>query len=201
MFKKYNPRLLSSYRSYKLRDICRLYKDKKLHDKTVRTWIKTGKLEAFKDGNTILVYGAVLKQYFTDQNNKHKRTLKFNQFRCGKCKKIDTPLDKIITKLTTGKNGCILAFGNCGACGHNMNRPYKRREEQQILEYFKIEDNALARIYGSSCGTGKTHLEIEPKHAASESLDQSDILSDAVNKSTASNIAPYNKQMSIFDLL
>ncbi len=49
-------------------------------------------------------------------------------------------------------------------------------------------------LYGSSCGTSKTHIEIEPKHAASESVD-------ATNKSTASKISPYNKQTSIFDLL
>lgn len=215
MFKKYDPRLLSSYRSYKLRDTCRLYKDKKLHDKTIRGWINTGRLEAFKDGNTILVHGATLKKFFTDNNSKQKRTLEFNQFRCGKCKKIDTPLDNIVTKITTGKNGCILLFGNCSFCGHSMNRPYKKDKEQEIMRCFNIEDNELVRIYGYSCYTSNTHPDIEEKTVVSELLKPAPILPDNESASSTSKAQAKNKelpastsnthhlptQMSIFDFL
>lgn len=215
MFKKYDPRLLSSYRSYKLRDICRLYRDKKLHDKTIRGWINNGKLEAFKDGNTILVYGATLKLFFTKNNNKHKRTLEFNQFRCGKCKSIDAPLNNTITKLTTGKNGCILAFADCSSCGHNMNRPYKKNKEQKIMEFFKIEDNEPVRIYGYSCDTGNTHPDREEKKPESELLEKQAKLKKSKNSTSTSkaqskseespastsNTHPTPTQMSIFDIL
>ena len=162
MFKKYDPRLVRSYHSYKVADLCRLYRDKKLHAQTIRGWINSGKLTAFTDGKNILVYGAVFKQFLLDMNKKHKRTLAFTEFRCGKCKTIAAPLHNTISTMAPGRNGCILAYGVCVSCGHKITRIYARSTEEKILQSFTVQHNELAGLWYSSCTTSKTHIEIEP---------------------------------------
>jgi hypothetical protein len=169
MHKKYDHRLVVSYRSYKVRDICRLFIAKKLHEQTVRGWVNDGKLKAIWHGKTIFIYGAVLKKFLLDNNNQ-KRTLEFNQFRCFKCQKISTLLNNTITKLTTSRGGCILAVAVCGNCNNPMRRLYKADKQQQILESFIVQHNELVQISDSLCSPHNTNIKAVPKPAISEPL-------------------------------
>jgi len=130
MFKKYNPKPIHSYKSYKISDLCRIYKAQDLHAQTIRKWINQKGLKAFLHEKDFYIYGAVFKEFLTKRNQKHKEKnqLEFNQFRCGKCKSKKPPLDNIITKLTTGFNGSLKAFGVCVKCNHEIKRHYKSLE-------------------------------------------------------------------------
>lgn len=170
MSKNYDPRRVKSYRSYKIRDVCRLFRDKKLHEQTLRGWVKEGKLQAFWHGNTMYIYGAVLKQFLTESNSKRKCPLAFNQFRCWKCKATDAPLNHTIEKLLTGRNKSLLAFGVCASCGHEVERLYKANAEPEILSTFTVKHNAVGGLSDSVCSTERTHIENAPEMAANESL-------------------------------
>ncbi len=170
MHKKYDYRLVVSYRPYKIRDLCRLYREKKLHEQTVRQWVNDGKLKAIWDGKTILIYGAIFKQFLLDNNNSRKRTLEFNQFRCGKCKQINSPLNNTIVKLTTGRGGSIHAFAHCANCNHLTNRHYKANQKPQIIESFTVQHDEVVLISDSSCSTSNAHINNSSKIAISEPL-------------------------------
>ena len=171
MSKKYDARLLKNYRSYKTKDICRLFRVKKLHEQTIRGWINDGKLDAFWHGKTLYIYGAVLKQFLTDRNNQRKSPLEFNQFRCWKCKATVTPLNHTIEKLTLGRNGCPVALGVCKSCGHEIKRIYKADAEQEILRTFTVVHNQLTLLSDSLCSIGKTNVDDTPQMASNEPME------------------------------
>jgi hypothetical protein len=171
MPKKYDARVIHSYKSFKIADICRLYKEQKIHPQTIRKLIKAGKLEAFEFQGEWYVYGAILKQRFENKNKGRKKALEFHQFSCRKCKAIDSPLNNTITRLTTGRGGCVVAFGICRTCGHEMNRPYKKIEEAKMREIFTIQLEQQTTLYNTSSTTKTTHFEIEQKEVVSESSE------------------------------
>lgn len=202
MFKKYSPRIknLFNYRVYKIADLCKIHKSEKLHPQTIRKWIKEGKLKAFLHEGDYYIYGAVWKEFLTNRNKKHKEKgkLEFDQFMCFKCKNKQPPLNNIITKLTTGFNGCIEAFGVCQKCGNEeLKRPYKRSELAKIKEIFKIELDELPTLYNSSISTNKTHSNIAQKVGVSES---SNITKNKDKKSNANN-ANEGEQLTLFDFI
>lgn len=171
MFKKYDPRGVRNYRSYKLADLCRLYRSKKLHAQTIRAWIKSGKLESINDGKNIFVYGAVFKQFLIDRNSSNKRRLKINQFLCLKCKTIFEPEGNTLTKLTYGVNKCIAALSNCVSCGHEVSRLFKAKLSQEIIATFNVKQNEVLELCNRECSSGNTHDKAVEKDASSESLE------------------------------
>lgn len=168
--KKYKHSLVHTYFTYKIPDIVRLFIEVKLHDKTIREWIKSGKLKAFQHEGEWYVYGGVLKLFLKTNNEQSKKTLNFNQFRCKNCKTIDTPKNNIITKLTHGINGSLLAIGICNKCGlEKTQRPYKRIYEAEIRKIFIIKIDEVMTLCKTSTSTNNTHLKIEEKTTQSES--------------------------------
>lgn len=62
----------------------------------------------------------------------------------------------------------MVAFGICGACGHEMNRPYKKVEEAKMREIFTIQLEQQTTLYNTSSTTKTTHIEIGSKVVVSE---------------------------------
>lgn len=157
MFKYYNPNLISGYKSYSVEQICKLYAEKKLHPQTIREWVKSGGLEAVSK-KPILIYGEVLKAFLQARNNRHKKTLRFDQFKCVKCKEIDTPQNKEII-LYQNKSGSFRAVGLCAACGYQNTRFYKKGDEENLQRIFIFKKPHVMTICdGSDTGT-KTNLK------------------------------------------
>ena len=167
--KKYKHSLVHTYFTYKIPDIVRLFIEVKLHDKTIREWIKSGKLKAFQHEGEWYVYGGILKSFLQTKREQSKKTLSSNQFRCKNCKTIDTPKNNIITKLTHGRNGSLLAIGVCNKCGlEKTQRPYKRIYEEEIRKIFIIKIDEVMTLCKTSISTNNTHLKIEEKITQSE---------------------------------
>jgi DNA-directed RNA polymerase subunit M/transcription elongation factor TFIIS len=204
MYKKYDHQKPKSYRSYKISDICRLYRDKKLHEQTVRKWVKSGQLEAIFDGNVILIYGAVLKRFLQDSNQQHQKKLEFSHFRCGKCKTKDAPLEHQVT-LQQGRGGSIQAFGMCITCGHCMHRHYKASQRAEIEKVFHVLHSEVRRLDDSSDTTSKTHIENNPKTPPSESpkkyVQQSNIASNSTHIKPPQKTPSSSKTHSPFEQL
>lgn len=97
MFEKYDHRLVKSYKSYTLQELCRLYKEDQLHIQTIRGWLRNGELPSIKDGNKHLIYGAVFKKFLFERNKKHKKHMHFKEFKCCACKQINVPLETFRT--------------------------------------------------------------------------------------------------------
>lgn len=170
MFKKYDYRLVKTYITYSIPEICRLFKDFALHEQTVREWVRTGQISFYKDGNKILIYGAVLKKFLKNRNKGRARSLKETEFLCYKCKTIAPPLEHIIISLSENKNGCFTAVGICANCAAFVNRIYKRAMGVKLQDIFKLEPEALIILSDILCSISKTHIKTDPKPALHESL-------------------------------
>lgn len=62
----------------------------------------------------------------------------------------------------------MVAFSICGACGHEMNRHYKKVEEAKMREIFTIQLEQQTTLCNTSSTTKTTHIEIEQKEVVSE---------------------------------
>ena len=199
MFKKYDHRLVRSYQSYTLRELCRLYKRYDLHDKTIRSWIKSGDLEAILDGNKLLIYGAVFKQFLRNRNKNRKRNLSLNEFFCCGCKEINAPIDNIILSVKIQNNGSILAVSMCPTCAFEMKRLYKRTESKLILDLFNVEPKALIVLSDTLCSTYNAHPQADQKladlesqihtlsHVTQDSIISKDLIQPKLEVSNAQN--------------
>ena len=201
MFKKYNPKPIHSYKSYKISDLCRIYKAQDLHPQTIRKWINQQNLQAFLHDRDFYIYGAIFKEFLTNRNQQHKEKnqLAFNQFRCGKCKSKQPPLNNIITKLTTGFNGCLNAFGICSnsKCNNEIKRPYKKLELVKIKEIFQIKLDEVSALCNSLNSTNKTNIDKGKKVGGSESLK----IAKNKNPKIKLDQPQKSKQLTLFDFI
>jgi hypothetical protein len=201
MRKNYDPRLIMSYRSYKISDLCRIYKAKKLHPQTLRKWINSGELKAIIDGKTILIYGAVLKKFLVENNSKGKRSLKITEFKCWKCKTIAPPLNNEITNLEEVK-GYIKAYAICNSCGNKIQRPYKLKLLAEILKTFEVKQGDAPLLYDSSNSTSNTHINDGAKIATCEP----ETIKTQISTNTTSNThiiakTQNSNQLNLWDLI
>lgn len=98
----------------------------------------------------------------------------------------------------------MVAFGICGTCGHEMNRPFKKAEEDKIREIFIISLEQQTTLYDTSSHTKTAHIKIEATEVVSETLGNMDLQN--FNKVLKGNkykavVSPTPKQQSfLFDL-
>jgi len=170
MSKKYDYRRVPSYRSLKIRDICRIYKREKLSPYTVRSWINDGQLEAMLIGKTYYVYGAALKIFLKNKSEKRKKPLGFEECKCWHCKAVFKLTDKTIKKLSYGKNKGLICYLDCVGCGKEVERPYKHELLDKIIKTFTIEQSEVTVLCDSSCSTRNTNINIEQKKPLREPL-------------------------------
>ena len=199
MVKKYSPQPICSYRSYRITDICKIYTDQKLHPQTVRDFIKEKGLKAFFHKGDFYIYGAIFKEFLANRNQASKDggSLGVDRFRCGKCKTKKPPLNHIITRLTTGRNGCLLAFGICIGCNHEMNRSFKKIKRDKIYKTFQVQLDEVSTLYNSSNSTKETNLNIAQKAGISQSLK----IKNSNNKQDSSVSTKETKQLTLFDFI
>ena len=78
---KYDTRTISTVTSYTISEICTLLKPQKLHEQTVRSWIKEG-LPICYDGKPVLINGAALIVFLQNKkaNLKQPRKLNIDEF-------------------------------------------------------------------------------------------------------------------------
>lgn len=163
MFKKYDYRLVRNYISYSIPDLCRLFKEFRLHEQTIREWVRSGELPSNKDGNKILIYGADFKQFLINRKKGRKRMLNITEFLCCKCKARSEPLDNTIISLVENRNCSISAIGMCSNCAFLMKRIYKRKDFLEIKDLFNFEPEALILLSDISCNPYKTHITNDQK--------------------------------------
>lgn len=164
-----NQNLLRSYRSYKISELCRIFRDKKLHPQTLREWIKLGKIEAIQDGKDFLIYGAIFKKFLIANNDKKKQPLQFREFKCWKCKTSFEPQNNQVAEITSNKNKFIIIKCHCPKCNHLTSKNYANDNQQEINEIFQVKQSEALALSDSYNSTGKTHYNKEPRKALSES--------------------------------
>lgn len=147
MTKLYDYRKVNSKRTYKLKDVCRTFKNECLHEKTIRKWIRNSTLEAFKSDGIIYINGGVLKTFLHQRYCKNRRKLTLQEFKCWTCKTIGQPVDNIVSRLTNGRNNSLAAYGICTSCGSEIERLYKRSELPEILKAFSVKHNEVTMQY------------------------------------------------------
>lgn len=188
MFKKLDPKVVKSYKSYTSQEISRLFKSDQLHIQTIRAWINNGELSHFKDGNKYLIYGAVLKEFLFERNKSKERTLQFMEFWCWKCKQINKPLEATILSATIKANGSILAISMCPNCAFEMKRLYKCADVDKIFASFKIEAEAVRVLSDISSSAYNTHLKPDHKTQRSESHLVKKVTGQPISSSSTNHI-------------
>jgi hypothetical protein len=189
MKKKYNTnKIIESYRSYKISDICRIFIEKKLHPQTIRKWIKECGLEAFEYKGDFYIYGAILKEFLKQYNNKNKQSLQDNEFKCQKCKQIGTLKDNLITEIKEQKNQNLIIYGFCN-CDYRTHKFWSKHRKDELQKIFN--QMQLATREDSSDGNSKTNIENVNKIEVSESLV----------KKTRKNKVKIDNQPTLFDFI
>ncbi len=124
MKKRYNPRLVTSRRSYTPEEIAILFG---AHKHTVFRWLKNGLRPIEKDTRPLLIMGDELRHYLTEKKKKRKANLKENEFFCFKCKKVTQAKQGTEETVPTGKmigkdsHEQLVRKGKCEQCGIEVN--------------------------------------------------------------------------------
>jgi hypothetical protein len=198
MSKKYDYRRVPSYRSLKVRDIGRLYRDVKLSQQTIRGWINDGKLEAMLVGKTFYVYGAVLKQYLKDKSDERKKTLDFKECKCWYCKAVFNPIGGLVKRLAYGRNKSLVAYVHCPSCDKEVERAYKLVLLPEILKKFKVEKDEVTVLCDSSCSTRETNIDNGQKKPLCEPLKSKPPDKKPQTRSSTKTTHINEKQYSLF---
>ncbi len=189
MKKKYNTnKIIESYRSYKISDICRIFIEKKLHPQTIRKWIKECGLEAFEHKGDFYIYGAILKEFLKQYNNRNKQSLQDNEFKCQKCKQIGILKDNLVTEVKEQKNQNLIIYGFCN-CGYRTHKFWSKHRKDEIQKIFNQME--LATREDSSNSHNKTNIENNQIIQASESIV----------KKTRNNKVKIDNQPTLFDFI
>lgn len=152
---KYDTRPISPVTSYTIVEICTLLKPQKLHEQTVRSWIKEG-LPICYYGKPILINGAALIVFLQNKkvNLKQPRKLKTNEFLCLKCNQPVTPQDNNIT--TEQQGNVIIAHATCPHCQKTILRNYSISTLDTLYRTFNV--NGIPRLCVSEIPSDNTNI-------------------------------------------
>ena len=117
MAKRYNPNLAKIHFTYSVNEVAELFS---VHSHTVREWIKKG-LPVMNETRPVLIQGAILREFISEQNKKQKRPCAENEMYCVSCREPKIPLgDMVDYEPRDEQKGCLV--GLCPSCESSMNR-------------------------------------------------------------------------------
>ena len=120
MTQKYNPRLITSRRSYTPKEIATLFGKNK---QTVFRWLAIGLRPLEENTKPLLIMGDELRRFLLEKKKKRKVSLKENEFFCFKCRqavRAKSETEKMVpTGNRIGKDARKQFFrrGKCERCG------------------------------------------------------------------------------------
>lgn len=167
MAKAYNISRISYLFCYGIEDICNLFKARKLHPQTVRTWFKNG-LKAIDDKKPSLVYGYELKRFLGKLNDDHKLELAFDEFYCFSCKQPCKPYKGLVYIEQT--DNLLKAKAICPKTKKIINRNYKLTDYPELKKNFNLTE--MSRLYDSLNPPLKTQISDNGKTGLNESINQ-----------------------------
>lgn len=172
MPKKYKPVLISTKRSYTIKQICQIYADRKLNEQTVRKWIKKEGLKSFGPQNKRLIQGSDLKPFLENKNNPKNLPMAFECFKCLKCKCRSIPRDQIIS-ITKRQIGTINATGICPLCSGDLYKIFKGGDIEKLHDFFAVKKHVVETRSDSLDTSLKTHMKNGQKKASCERVKNS----------------------------
>ncbi|MTI08702.1 hypothetical protein [Curvivirga aplysinae] len=158
--------------SYDLEGICDLFSDTKLHQQTIRKWIKEG-LKVIDNKKPTLIYGYDLIAYLKKQNDKGKTKTAFDQFYCMSCKDARMPFQKKVSVIHKASH--LQASAICQCCKTRMNKTYKLDDYQALRRIFQLGD--VSQLYDAETFPIETHLSNQEKDRTNESQNQGELFS------------------------
>ncbi len=126
MTRRYNPRLITSRRSYTSEEIATLLG---INKKTVFLWLKDGLHPLEKNTRPLLVMGGELRRFLAEiRKRRGSPPLKENEYFCLKCKRATQVKSGTEVLVPTGKRigrearEQFVRRGKCERCGTEVNR-------------------------------------------------------------------------------
>ena len=113
----YNPNYIKRYISYSIKDICNIYYEKRLSERTVLKWIKDDGLPVIDNSKKYMIYGKVLYEFLRHRNLKHREPMSFNQFNCLSDRK---PVKPKNNKIFADLNGGVIRCKAICPCCNNF---------------------------------------------------------------------------------
>ena len=143
---------------YDINDICDLYQEVDLSDRTIFSWIKKG-LVKIDNKRPFLIRGYDLKNFLGKMNKSNKCQTKFDQMFCMSCKDARNFYQNQIT--IEMKNNFLAVKTICRTCKSTMNKSYKLDNFGELKRKF----NMVEKLQLSDCKTPplKTDLQIQEK--------------------------------------
>lgn len=125
MKQRYNPRLITTRRSYTPEEIAILFGT---HKHTVFRWLKNGLRPIEKNTRPLLIMGEELRRFLTKKKSERKKPLQKNEYYCFKCRRATQAKQGTEETVPTGKkigrdaHDLLVRKGKCEQCGIEVNR-------------------------------------------------------------------------------
>lgn len=161
----YSHKRIKYWHTYDIEEICQTFSYAKLHEQTVRRWVKNG-LKTIDRGKPVLIYGYDLIEYLKKHNNKNKYCTEFDNMFCMKCQDA-RPILRNKVQLEH-KNGFLMAKGYCRECKTLMYKSYKVDDYPQLKKNFSLVD--VLQLYDCNTSASKTQIDANINCAGNESL-------------------------------
>lgn len=138
MMTNYNPNYIKRYQSYTIKDICTIYSNKKLSERTVLKWINEDGLPLIDNSKPYMVYGKILYEFLRYRNMKYKEPMHFSQFNClSERKPVKPKNNKIFADLDSGLIRCKAV---CPCCNGFIYRVYSLSDYDKLKSTFSLND-------------------------------------------------------------
>ena len=146
--RNYPLKSIKYWYSYDIDEVCALYQSQRLHQQTVRGWVKDG-LPVIDKQRAFLIYGEDLRVFLGKMNEKNKCKTKLNEMFCMSCKEAKPFLKNQIQLEQKGKR--VLARALCRDCQTKMNKSYSLDNISEIRNSLHVVDDVT--LYDSATPT------------------------------------------------
>ncbi len=163
--RNYPLKRIKYWYAYDIDEVCGLYKDSKLHPRTVHGWIKNG-LATIDGQKPFLVFGHELKRFLGKQNASGKQKTARDEMFCFKCRDVRKPYKREIQFTQRGHLTSMKAL--CPDCKNTMNKGVKLDDVPSLKRIFTVVD--VLKLYDCEASTVNTHLLAQTKAQQSESF-------------------------------
>lgn len=154
-----NPCLAKIHRTYTVEETARLYG---LNRNTVRTWLKSGDLEALDRSRPLLIHGLSLRAFLAKRRASTKRPCPPGTLYCFRCRAPRPPALGMADYVARPSGaGDLKAF--CAVCGTLMNRRTRSDRLGTVLPGIEVRvTQAAPRLADSPAPSVKLTSEPDP---------------------------------------
>lgn len=153
MSRNYPLKIIRYWYAYDVEEICGLYKDRKLHPRTVQGWVRTG-LETIDNAKPFLVFGNTLIEFLGKRNMEGRHKTELHEIFCLPCQDTRKPYKQQVHISQRGYLTNMIAV--CPDCKNVINKGIRLDDYQAIKKIYAVVD--VSQLYDCEVSPANTHL-------------------------------------------